>query len=104
MLDPKNTSKAAFIQRGLLLPFKTGNVDSGESRQNALENYSHNLLKTYLLRKEKKEHQDTERFLEVPKVNCDQITLRSGPLTARTLTSRQVSSRISTYSVLKIDP
>ena len=73
-------------------------------KQNNIEQPSHSLLKTYLLRKEKKENQEQEKFLEVPKLSCDQISLRSNALTTRTLTSRQVSSRISTYSVLKIDP
>ena len=27
MVDPKKTNKAAFIQRGLLAPLKTSNID-----------------------------------------------------------------------------
>ena len=33
MLDVKNTNKAAFIQRGLLAPLKTVNVDGNEEKQ-----------------------------------------------------------------------
>lgn len=32
MLDAKNTNRAAFIHRGLLLPSKTVNIESGEAK------------------------------------------------------------------------
>lgn len=51
MLDPKNINKGAFIQRGLLAPLKTSNIDGNQNRQNPLEQTSYSLLKTYLLRK-----------------------------------------------------
>lgn len=55
MLDPKITNKAAFIQKGLLIPSKTMNVNANESKISQTEPLSLNLLKTYLIRKEKKE-------------------------------------------------
>ena len=58
MLDVKNTNKAAFIQRGLLLPLKTANVEPNDEKQNHLEQHSYSLLKSYLMRKEKKEQQE----------------------------------------------
>ena len=103
MLDVKNTNKAAFIQRGLLLPLKTANVEANDERQSHLEQNSYSLLKSYLMRKERKEHQEQERFLDIPKLNCDQLSIRSNALTARSITSRQMTSRISTSSVLRID-
>jgi len=57
MLDPKATNKAAFIQKGLLIPSKTMNVNANEQKIVQAELPSLNLLKSYLLRKEKKEIQ-----------------------------------------------
>jgi len=58
MLDAKNNNKAAFIQRGLLLPLKPSNVESTDEKQNHLEQNSYSLLKSYLMRKERKEQQE----------------------------------------------
>lgn len=57
MIDPKVTNKAAFIQKGLLIPSKTMNLNANESRIVQGEPPSLNLLKSYLIRKEKKELQ-----------------------------------------------
>jgi hypothetical protein len=57
MIDPKSINKAAFIQKGLLIPSKTMNVNASEQKSIQGELPSLNLLKSYLVRKEKKEHQ-----------------------------------------------
>ena len=44
MLDPKNTNKAAFIQRGLLAPLKSSNINGNENKHNHLEQPSYSLL------------------------------------------------------------
>lgn len=51
MLDVKNTNKAAFIQRGMLLPLKIVDVDPNDEKQNYQDQHSYSLLKSYLLRK-----------------------------------------------------
>jgi hypothetical protein len=55
MLDAKNTNKSAFINKGLLMPSKTINCNSEDDRSYPGEKLSSNLLKSYLLRKEKRE-------------------------------------------------
>ena len=57
MVDPKSINRAAFIQKGLLIPSKTMNVNLSEQKNMQGELPSLNLLKSYLIRKEKKEHQ-----------------------------------------------
>ena len=54
MLELKNINRGAFIQRGLLVPSKSINVEGNENKSCIAEPSSHCLLKTYLLRKEKK--------------------------------------------------
>jgi hypothetical protein len=58
MLDVKNINRGAFIQRGLLVPSKNCNIEGSEGKHQNGETSSVNLLKTYLLRKERKEQID----------------------------------------------
>lgn len=53
MLDIKDTSKGAFIQRGCLIPIKDNNETP--EQVNYFDKARTNLLKHYLYRKERKE-------------------------------------------------
>lgn len=49
----KQTNRGAFIQKGLLIPSKSININE-EEKINSVDKLSQNLLKNYLMRKEKR--------------------------------------------------
>jgi hypothetical protein len=93
MLDIKNISKAAFIQRGCLLPAR----ENGESLEEScvMEKARNNLLKNYLMRKERREHIDHEKYYyDTPKINTDILQSRLSA-NSKSTHGRNVSSRVS---------
>jgi hypothetical protein len=50
MLDLKQTNRGAFIQKGLLIPSKSININEDEKSSYG-DKLSQNLLKNYLIRK-----------------------------------------------------
>lgn len=94
MLDIKDTNKSMLIQRGLVKPNHNEIDFSGEKTKS--------LLKAYLQRKERHANYQQEKFMEVPKLSIDTISLRNQTASSRTSNSRQITSRISTSTVLKI--
>lgn len=97
MVDLKNTNKSAFIQRGCLMPIKEANGPQDETT--FLEKARNSLLKNYLMRKERREHIDLEKYVDPPKINTEILQSRN-TINSRTHT-RQISSRDSVHSYLR---
>jgi hypothetical protein len=96
MLDLKNTNRSLLIQKGLVKP-ATAEYDLSS------EKTTDSLLRSYLLRKEKHASHEQEKYAEIPKFALDPLSLRSNTISSRTSNSRQIASRISTTSVLKLE-
>ena len=90
MLDPKNTHRGALIQRGVAL-------NKEEDRLPLVDRQGSNLLKSYLIRKERRQHYDLEKFQESSKLG-DQLTVRQPTQTDKS--ARGLSSRISATTAL----
>lgn len=97
MMDVKNISRAAFIQRGCLLPLK----DNGEMEEGSIiSKAGENLRRMYMMRKERREHIDGEKYyLDTPKINADILQSRISA-NSRSF-CRNVSSRISSNTHFK---
>jgi hypothetical protein len=95
MLDIKNTNKSLLLRRAMLKPTPT-------DPETHCEPTTKNLLKSYLLRKEKHINNEQEKYLEVPKLTIDTLTC-THTASSRTSHTRQITSRISTATVLKIE-
>lgn len=96
MMDVKSINRAAFIQRGCLLPLK----ENGEVEEGTTSKAGQNLRRLYMLRKERREHIDGEKYyLETPKINADILQSRVSA-NSRSF-CRNVSSRVSSNTHFK---
>ncbi len=86
MLDINNTNRSILIHKGLVKPV-TGEKEVLKDRA------TKNLLKTYLVRKERHANCEQEKYIELPKISLESTSLRNNTISSQISKNRHMQSR-----------